>query len=140
MCSLVVLSILAATTVVSAQGTLSTFPATPLASKHFAYPSGIVRFLLRFLSYSGLANYLSIYSLKKSIPTQILFAANNSVTTFVILPPKIKIQIVKLLSSTLSPVTLLFLLVLPLTDIPIQISAYGAPPRQTRPWQTEKAR
>jgi hypothetical protein len=42
---------LAATSVslVSAQGAMSTFPATPLASKHYAYPTGIVSILCNFV-------------------------------------------------------------------------------------------
>ena len=69
----------------------NTFPPTPLVSKHFAYPTGIVR-LLCWLSHKPYAYHLS---LKESTLTWVSFVEPNSVIISVTRPPKIKTRCVK---------------------------------------------
>ena len=69
----------------------STFPATPLVSKHFAYPTGIVR-LSCFLLCKA---YACCNSLRRLILTLASFGVPNSAIMSVTRQPKIKARCVK---------------------------------------------
>lgn len=76
-----------------------TFPAVPLASKHFSYPSGIVSFIpWRILTKASI--YQSIYSHIKSTQTKVLFVVPRLDTTSAIPRPKTRVRCAKLQFST----------------------------------------
>ena len=74
----------------------STFPPTPLASKHFAYPTGIVCLFIFFFHLPVKSYHIS---LTKSTLTSVSFVVPNLVIISVIRPPKTKTRCVRLPSS-----------------------------------------
>lgn len=94
--------------VVAQDPTVSQFPATPLASKHFSYPSGIVCVSFRVLEVR-LVEFFS--SPIKPIPTTFCVAL-SSVTTCAILPPRTRTPFAKPPSLTTSMVSAVYLFVL----------------------------
>lgn len=111
------------TLVIAQSATQSTFPATPLVSKHFAYPTGIVRHSC-YLLYKPYACYIS---LRKSTLTKTSFGVPNSAIISVTRPPKIKNLSVKppsLMDQTVSVIDF-FIKRLLTVRIALQTSAYG---------------
>jgi hypothetical protein len=101
----------------------STFPATPLVSKHFAYPTGIVRLSCYLLC----KPYICYISLRRLTLTLASFGVPNSAIMSVTRQPKIKARCVKppsLMEWTVRVINFVIKRLLTVR-IALQTSAYG---------------